>query len=162
MTVTYEAIASYTVPSAQASYTFSILPSTYTDIYYVISGTVTSGTAEYRMQLNTDTASNYSTTILLGTGSTALSVRRSSQNNIFLGSSSSSSTNENFTGSIMNYANTTTNKTVLARYNAPAIEVGASVGLYRSTSAITSVTFLTSASTMPIGTTLSLYGIKAE
>jgi hypothetical protein len=161
MAVTYEPIATYTVPSAQASHTFTVIPSTYTDIFYIIAGSSSSGTIQYKMQFNSDTASNYSATIIYGTGSTAGSTRQTTQTSAFLGSQSSTDTQGNMTGSVMNYANTTTYKTVISRYNAPAIEVGGSVGLWRSTAAITSITFLTSASTMPAGTTITLYGIKA-
>lgn len=161
MASTYVPIATYTVPSVASSYTFTSIPSTYTDIVFVIAGTSSSGTIQYRMQFNSDTGTNYSATILYGTGSAAGSTRQSSQASVFIGSQSSTDSQGNITGSIMNYANTTTYKSTVARYNAPAIEVGASAGLWRSTAAISSITFLTSASTMPVGTTLTLYGIKA-
>lgn len=151
----------YTTPSTTSSYTFTSIPSTYTDIFYIIAGTSTSGTIQYRMQFNSDTASNYSSTILYGTGSVAGSVRQTTQTSAFLGSQSSTDTQGNMSGSVMNYSNSTTFKTIISRYNAPAIEVGSSVALWRSTAAITSITFLTSASNMPTGTSITLYGIKA-
>ena len=65
-------------------------------------------------------------------------------------------------GQIQNYSNTTTYKTWLSRSNIPADFVGALVGLWRSTSAITTIQFLTTtADTFAIGTTFTLYGIKA-
>jgi hypothetical protein len=62
----------------------------------------------------------------------------------------------------MNYANTTTYKTVLTRANAAASGVDASVGLWGSTAAITSITFdLPLVRTISTGSTFTLYGIKA-
>jgi hypothetical protein len=50
----------------------------------------------------------------------------------------------------------------LARYNYTTNEVSAAVGLWRSTSAINSITILTSnAATFPTSTTFTLYGIEA-
>ena len=157
---TYTELRRTTVGTATTSVTLDLTGiSGYTDLVLIAASTVTSGTVSYRMQFNGDTASNYSATILYGTGSAAGSVRQSNQSSIFLASSSSTDVQGNFIVSIMNYSNTTTFKTVLSRYAAPAIEVGSSVGLWRNTAAITSITILTSASTMPVGSTFSLYGI---
>lgn len=65
---------------------------------------------------------------------------------------------------VENYSNTTTNKTVIARSNSSSSIAGtvAVAGLWRSTSAITSITvFCTNGSNIKAGSTFSLYGIKA-
>jgi hypothetical protein len=63
---------------------------------------------------------------------------------------------------IMNYSNTTTNKTVLARSNNAATGVDAIVGLWRSTAAINTIDlYAWTTNSFSIGTVLSLYGIKA-
>jgi hypothetical protein len=62
----------------------------------------------------------------------------------------------------MNYANTTTFKTHISRSNNSSNFVMATVGLWRSTAAITSITLLTNtADTFSVGSTFTLYGIKA-
>jgi hypothetical protein len=66
---------------------------------------------------------------------------------------------------IQNYSNTTTYKTALLRSNLatgtyPGVD--AFVGLWRSTSAITSITILPASNNLLSGSTFTLYGIKAE
>jgi len=61
----------------------------------------------------------------------------------------------------MNYANSTTNKTVLSRGNNTGNHTIAYVGLWRSTAAITSMLLGTTGSTWMAGSTFTLYGIKA-
>ena len=62
----------------------------------------------------------------------------------------------------MNYANTTTNKTVLLRNNNTAFGTEAQVGLWRSTSAINTIKlYLDRAEYYVVGSTFTLYGIKA-
>jgi hypothetical protein len=72
MPSTYDKIAAYTVPSAQASYTFTSIPSTYTDLVIIISGTQ-SADDTIGLQFNSDTAANYSTHQLYTNGSGASS-----------------------------------------------------------------------------------------
>jgi len=60
----------------------------------------------------------------------------------------------------MNYANTTTNKTILSRSNAADKGVMATVSLWRNTAAINSITLLASANNFATGSTFSLYGVK--
>jgi hypothetical protein len=66
-----------------------------------------------------------------------------------------------FTVHFMNYSNTTTNKTVLGRSSAASGFVEAAVGLWRNTSAITSITATTGGQSYQTGSTFTLYGIKA-
>jgi hypothetical protein len=76
MPATYEPIATYTAPSAQASYTFSSIPSTYTDLVLVANFGKSADTA-IKYRVNGDTGSNYSVTALYGDGSSAGSFRTS-------------------------------------------------------------------------------------
>jgi hypothetical protein len=154
---TYESIATQTLGSAAASVTFSSIPGTYTDLVLIFNGKgAASGNVTF--QFNGDTGTNYSATIIYGDGSSAGSVRVSSQSSMNIGSVGTDWTTNTF--SIMNYANATTYKTVLGRYSRPD-EVGAKVGLWRSTSAITSIVVGKSSGTYDTGSTFSLYGIKA-
>lgn len=166
---TYTAIATQTLGSAAASVTFSSIPGTYTDLVLVANGyNATGDGVAPRLVFNSDTASNYSRTILSGDGSSATSSRNTNQSEIFIGNvvgwDTTSTQPAMFIAQIMNYSNTTTNKTVLARLGAasgtyPGTE--ALVGLYRSTSAITNVQVTSGSGTFAIGSTFSLYGIKA-
>jgi hypothetical protein len=61
----------------------------------------------------------------------------------------------------MNYSNTVTNKTVIARGNTTDFAVRASVGQWRSTAAITSIAVKMGSSQFAAGSSFTLYGIKA-
>lgn len=156
---TYEPIATYTIPSAASTYTFSSIPQTYTDLVLVINGYQTVDDNVY-LQFNGDTGSNYSATAMYGNGSSASSFRNSNQTTIQLGGLFTSA-NGNGIFNIQNYSNSNTFKTVLARTNAAASGTQARVGLWRSTAAITSILVGSNSSNFVSGTTLSLYGIAA-
>ena len=167
MAITYEPIATNTLSSAAATVTFSSISGTYTDLVLIMSAFGSVGGADIRVQVNSDTASNYSLTRLIGY-TTAFSNRASNAtywqitNSVGIGSSSSEPTADVI--QFMNYSNTTTNKTMLVRHNQPQssfMETAAQVGLYRSTSAITSITFSLSSGNYSTGSTFTLYGIKA-
>jgi len=161
MPKTYEPIATYTVPSAQASYTFTSIPSTYTDLI-LVADMSTGGSANYpSVRLNGDTASNYSRTYINGDGSSASSSRNTESYMTVFGNQITAS-RVNFIMHFMNYSNTTTNKTALSRKNDASGVMGATVHLWRSTAAINSILIGSQTSdTFSIGTTFTLYGIKA-
>ena len=82
---TYSTIATTTLGTAVSSYTFNSIPSTYTDLVLVFQGNE-SGTADgILVQLNGDTANNYSTTLIIGDGTTATSDRNTSTSSLNLG-----------------------------------------------------------------------------
>jgi|688.fasta_scaffold67439_6 hypothetical protein len=159
MPATYEPIATNTLGSATSSVTFSSIPSTYTDLILVFGGSV-SAFGNLRIQVNSDTGSNYSWTRLLGDGSTASSDRGSAQTFINI-AILDTNTIGNSIVHLQNYSNTTTYKTVLTRGNSTGTYLGANVALWRSTSAINSITVLTSTGNINSSTVISLYGIKA-
>jgi len=159
-TSTYEKVATYTTPSTSTSYTFSTIPSTYTDLLMIITGTGSTAQDSY-IQLNGDTGSNYSFTRLYGTGAVAGSDRGVSQTAIKVGNfSTSQNTNQIH---FMNYCNSTTYKTVLPRTGdaGTGSAIIAAAGLWRNTSAITSITLFVTAGNISAGATFTLYGIKA-
>lgn len=161
MPSTYEPIATNTLGSTATIITFSSIPSTYTDLVLVVA-CLDNGGGRTRLRLNGDSATNYSRINLVGNGSGAASYQGTSEAQFDLsvaaGTSSTSPTVQVI--SINNYSNTTTNKTILSRYSLASGATEAMTGLYRSTSAITSVSYFTQG-TMQIGTTATLYGIKA-
>jgi len=141
---TYEAIATQTLGSAAATVTFSSIPQTYTDLVLVLSAKVSTADNSY-VRLNSDTGTNYSWTALWGDGTSRGSARSSNTANgivmEYFAYPSSSEIN-NVIMQFNNYSNTTTFKTVLSRANHASLGVD-------------------SGSTWSIGSTFSLYGIKA-
>jgi hypothetical protein len=166
MALTYTPIATQTLSSTATTVTFSSISSAYTDLVVVVSGQVASAGIVLKIQFNSDTASNYSMTELYGTGSSAASARRTSQTAIETSYNLVNFDNGNIGNAlinVMNYSNATTYKTVLARTNSPSATYPgtvATVGLWRSTAAINSMT-LFAAANFSIGSTFSLYGLLA-
>lgn len=168
MPSTYEPIATYTAGSAVTSYTFSSIPQTYTDL--VLIGAPIGGrydSVDYRVGNGSiDTNSNYSRTNLIGrTNNTAASYRISNYGWIdtFISSGLGTDRIATVVAHFMNYANTTTYKTVLIRDGAAGDDVEATVGLWRSTAAISAIEIAYSqgGQNFKAGTTFTLYGIKA-
>ena len=160
MAATYEPIASTTLGSDTASYTFSSFPGTFTDLVLCLEGHATSGDYLY-LRVNGDTGNNYSRTLLSGSG-TAASSSRTSNFSAFHASIGTSSTARGL-GKVqfLSYANTNVYKTMLVDGGSAGAYVQNQVALWRSTAAITSITVLGGAGNLGSGFTLSLFGIKA-
>lgn len=167
MAFTYEPIATYTLSSSAQSYTFSSIPGTYTDLILIVSAFNTSGNASYRIYYNGDTANNYSAAYMEGDGNggAPYSSRWSSRADIPFARGASSTVPDVITTSLNNYSNTSTFKTSLSRYSLGSTlgkRTSATVGLWRSTAAITSITVTTGdATSMGSGSMFTLYGIAA-
>jgi hypothetical protein len=157
---TYTPIATTTLGSAAASYTFSSIPSTYTDLVLVFIGTATGGDYGIQFQLNGDTANNYSATRLYGTGTTAASTRYANNSGIFYGDIGTSPIVSNISH-FQNYASTTTYKTVIGRQNNTNGEVNINAALWRSTAAINSIKVYLYSTNLGSGSQITLYGIAA-
>ena len=134
----------------------------------VTGGTTRASTSDtVRIQFNSDTATNYSSTYLLGNGTAASSSRNATSSNLFVEGlrlvGTTYGLNSMFTLDIMNYANTTTYKTAIGRANLPEqFGTTAAVGLWRSTAAINSIYLQgDTVANFAIGTTFNLYGIAA-
>lgn len=159
---TYTPIATTTLGSAAADYTFSSIPSTYTDLVLVFNGRCTStGGWNLFLQFNGDTSTAYSSTSMYGDGTTAAS-GRGTNNASTPGFVVDGSNYGQVNASIMNYANTTTYKTVIGRGSTAAGSyVDARVGLWRNTSAINSIRIYSNGGNWQTGSTFTLYGITA-
>jgi hypothetical protein len=162
MPTTYEKIATTTLGSPNTTITFSSIPSTYTDLRLTLVASITTGSDVVNMRFNGDTATNYSNTTLYGTGSAAGSFRKNNDNKIGFndGTAGISTVIDFYTADIFSYAGST-NKTCLKttsddKNGSGGVEV--SVSLYRSASAINSVSVF-SGTTFATGTTATLYGI---
>jgi hypothetical protein len=155
------AIASNTLGSDSASITFSSIPGTYDDLMVVcyIKSNGTSNESA-RLRFNSDTGSNYSNTYLYGDGSSPGYYYDTSRS--YIQSYASSTGVSNQVAHILNYANSSYKKTCLMRSaqdNNGSGYTSLEVGLWNSTSAITSVT-LVSQTSFRTGSVFALYGIK--
>lgn len=166
---TYESIATTTLSSAASSVTFSSIPSTYTDLILVVRGSSTAGT-NARMRVgngSVDTGSNYSFTSMDGTGSAAVSTRFTNETSYAMQWYSQFSTAPDRVTTeithIMDYANTTTYKSIIVRSGLWLTGTSEGIGLWRSTAAINTLTyFCAGATTFAAGFTATLYGLAAS
>jgi hypothetical protein len=155
---TYTPLQSIELTSTSTSVVFSNIPQTYEDLIIIVNGTTNTG-SYFTLRFNGDTTSTYSNTEMDGSSSGASSNRNINNNYMYNGSIITTQTN--VINHINNYSNSTTNKTVLTRSNYATTGVKASIGLWRNTSAITSIECGTGGSnTFQAGTTFDLYGIS--
>jgi hypothetical protein len=165
MPATYEPIATTTLGSAAASITFSSIAATYTDLRVIFTGTTTVSGETLYYRFNSDSGSNYSITQLYGTGSSAASRRLTSATQLSTTYAYSlvDTNPQMITFDVFSYAGSTY-KTTLGNHagdNNGAGGVDLTVGLWRSTAAITSIfMFASGGTTFKAGTTATLYGIK--
>lgn len=159
MPSTYTPIISTTLSSNQSDVTFSTITGVYTDLVLSISSIDTTGPQQLNLQLNGNTSTDYSNTRLIGDGSSAASNRGTNETAMNIGFSTTAwgTSIINF----MNYSNTTTFKTVLSHSGQGARETKVTTGLWRQTSAITSIRLFPSTGSFVAGSTFTLYGIKA-
>lgn len=160
MALTYEPIATTTTGSVTTSVTFNSLGS-YTDIILIANGGTVSSSGSFYLRFNSDTGSNYSATSLYGQGTSAASNRWSGTSMFISGNAIGIGANTTTIMQFMNYGNSTTYKTVLARSSNASGDVEANVGLWRSTAAITSIQIIGTNANIDSGVTFALYGVKA-
>lgn len=166
-TGTYTLIASSVFGSANNSVTFSSIPGTYTDLVLVCSIKADAGTPNARLLINNTTTPLASFTQLQGNGTAAASNFASGNagtggylygtyyNPLVTGSY------KTITFNLIDYANTTTYKTVLIRTSGASDAVEMMAGLWQSTNAITQLNISTGSNNFDTGSTFRLYGIEA-
>jgi len=169
MANTYALISSNTLSSSQASVTFSSIPSTYTDLVLKCSNrTASGGVEDLLIEFNNDSSTIYSSTRIVGNGSTATSSLQSGVTlmNAYESNWNSDTANTFSNGEfyIPNYTSTS-NKPIsiygAREVNATAGTLTARAGLYRNTSAITSIKLTYSGGNSHLtGSSFFLYGIK--
>jgi hypothetical protein len=162
-TNTYVALDKITVSgSSTNTVTLSAIPQTYKDLVIVCSGTQAALT-DMAIRFNGDTAGNYSKTLFSGNGSTPVTAPYTNASQIFVTYQSTSQANTII--HIMNYADTSVQKTVLAQGSATGTAVQLNSGAWRKSplEAINSITIFPFGGTnFSDGYTVSLYGIAAE
>jgi len=167
-TGTYTLISSTTLTTTTATVTFSSIPATYTDLFLVVNPLSTNN-RDVILRFNSDTGTNYSITFVsgYGGGTPAYSSGRTTNQGFmyadYYGPSNTSQSVRQI--NIMDYSNTTTYKTAIIRSsNATAYPGGgvdAIAGLWRSTSAISTIAVSLSADSFLSGSVFKLYGIEA-
>lgn len=160
---TYTQIASTTLGSAASSVTFSSIAGTYTDLVVVMNSGATA-LSDFKLNFNSDTATNYSNTFLWGSVSPDIGSARVSNGTYMLGcyyANLGTTIQTTQIINIMNYSNATTYKTALIRGAKAGTSTDAIVGLWRSTAAITRIDIASVGSTFLAGSTFNLYGITA-
>jgi hypothetical protein len=154
--------------SAQASITFSSIPQTYTDLYLVISGRLSSANSEGLFIEFNGTTSGYSARDLFGNGSSAASSTNpfGITSKLFVGSQSSTAqTASTFgvtTAYIPNYTSSN-QKSVSAdniyENNGTAAGMDVLAGLFTGTAAITSIVITSNNGNLVQYSSAALYGI---
>ena len=169
-TTSYESIATTTVGSGGvADITFSSIPATYTHLQIRgIGRTTTSNTDDnIYMQFNGDTTSNYAAHYLYGDGSNALAAGAANQSNVVACRITGASSTANRFGAtvvdILDYANTNkfkTTRVLTAHEQNGSGYIFLLSGLWRSTSAISSIKLYVSPNNIAQYSQFALYGIK--
>lgn len=156
---TYVPIQAITLSSTATEVVFTGIPQTYTDLVLVVRASFSA--EEYLCyQFNGDTASNYSETPIVGNGSSVSSGRAANRAFIFTQAVAGAGVPFIAKSNFQNYANSTTNKTVLSRTDCASRDVTASAGLWRNTAAITSIrAYALTGNNFQSGSTFTLYGV---
>jgi hypothetical protein len=163
LAVTYEPIAKVTLGSASNTITFSNISGSYTDLILQcrIVGVSNEGYSS-GLKFNGDTGSNYSYNNLYGTGSSVAATKVSNNGIMYvLGVDQGLQNSVNFgTINIFNYSNSSIYKTVLTQWGQAENSTMINTGLWRSTSAITSIELSHYSNyTFSTGSIFTLYGI---
>jgi hypothetical protein len=160
---TYTPIATTTLTSNQTSASFTSISSSYTDLVLITN--VSGNDGAICIRFNNDSGSNYSYTRVRGDGSNATSSKVT--NSTYIGGASNLSVTagslQTAIWNIQNYTNTTNYKAVVFRDGMATHLTGATIGLWRSTSAITRIDLSPEFGSQVFytGSTFTLYGIKA-
>jgi hypothetical protein len=172
----FESIATITVGTATSTVTFSSIPATYTHLQlrsFSQDSRATYGITETRITFNGDSSAVYARHQLVGDGSTVFSDGVTNFQYMILGDGTFGTTTGGTFGAgiadILDYANTNKFKTIrqisgvdingtIAGYGGRA---GLSSGVWRSTSAISSITLLAQNGNFSQYSQFALYGVKA-
>ena len=169
-TNSYESIATVLVGSGgQANIDFTSIASTYKhlQVRWLARNNQSAPDDTLAIQFNGDTASNYALHLLYGDGSSTGAVGLSNRSEILVGYQTSNSASANQFGvgilDILDYANTNKFKTVRNlggddRNGGGTVALAS--GLWRSTSAITSIKFFSGGASFQQHSQFALYGIK--
>jgi hypothetical protein len=173
---TFTLIASSTAGSGGAAdFTFTSIPSTYTDLCVYLSGRSTASFTRriLRLRINgSSTASDYSGRDLIGSGSAASSGTQAPGDSSYIqiydlpAASATANTFGNISIYIPNYANSSTYKSIsvdsVAEDNATAAYMSLLAGLYNQNTAISQIYLAPDSGNFAQHSTAYLYGIKKD
>ena len=166
MALTYEPIATTVLASNTSSVAFTSISSAYTDIKLIITLVNLDNGVQTYLRFNSN-STGYSRQTLIGNGATVLSEQVLTLSSMAIaGMSASDTTRPTFAEvDIFSYAGST-HKTALIRESNDRNGAGGTVlntGVWTNTAAITSITVGNDGPSggMGVGTTITLYGIKA-
>lgn len=155
---TYTPVANYTVSGTSTSLiTFNSF-SGYTDLILRIQGT---SWGNGRLRFNSDSGANYNWNVVTGDGTSAFNNRSNNDTSLVTGYYGGNGINF---AQIMNYANSTTYKSVLTRASNAAVGTDMMNGTWRNTAAITTITVqvnATGSGTFANGDNITIWGIVA-
>jgi hypothetical protein len=160
----FESIATQTVSSSVSSVTFSSIPSTYTHLQIRVMALTSSANNNIRMRFNSDTASNYSTHELTGSGA-AISALSSLTTGMYPTFSPGNTHPGVMIIDVLDYKDTnkyTTIRSLWGYDNNGSGYLGLSSGSWRNTNAVTSIEFTHTlgGATISANSHFALYGIK--
>lgn len=174
----FESIATVTASGGETSLSFTSIPGTYKSLQirgmYLDTQTASNAGEQLFIRYNSDSGSNYNYHTLYGDGTSvtadngATTYVRVKQAGVRTGPSSQTTTYGSFVFDLIDYASTSKYKTSKAFSGAnnnstsTAFQVALDSGLWRSTSAVTSITLLPGSDTFATGTKFALYGIKGS
>jgi hypothetical protein len=166
---TYEPINSVVLGTSATSISFTSIPQNYSDLVIISNARISGVSGEgVNIQFNSDSSALYSQTRLYSNQSANVSDRGTGlvQTDVayLVGNDASANLFSPFTIDIVNYKSTTNFKSFFSRwYNPQANQhMGVNAGLYRSTTAITSLNlFPSNGKSFVSGTSVYLYGILA-
>ena len=164
---TMTALATQTLTATAGSITFTAIPQDYTDLKVIIVGYAYTSDSYGGLQIrfNSDSGANYGHRGMFTIG-TPTTYSNFGMNHWSVGVIQDYTTGSNTYVSsaelnIMNYSNTTTYKTGLSKTGIAKYRVDATVGMWRSTAAINSITVTPTDTPLNVGTIVTIYGIKA-
>jgi hypothetical protein len=165
MASTYEPIATTTLSSAASQIEFGSISGSFTDLVIVFQGKTASATNLLLRVGNgsVSTTSLYSWLPFAGDGTAARTGHYINDTSIQCDFYNYIQNDFGFMAIInfMNYSNTTTYKTILHRDNHASLGTSTGVAMWRSTSAIDVIRLYRDNYDFAIGTTATLFGIKA-
>ena len=167
----FDSISTATGTGSSGTITFSSLPTTYTHLQIRYVGRVTNADTGENLfiQFNSDTGTNYTWHYVEGTPGAPTTSGSTNATRILSGRLSAANAAANIMGvgiiDILDYRNTSKNKTVKTESGQDRNSVGQKrwdSGVWRSTSAITSITLINGSGTnFTTASVFALYGIEA-
>jgi hypothetical protein len=158
---TYSPITTQTLGSTAAYIDFTSIPSTYTDLVVQCSLIGSSGAGYIYMRVNSDSGANYSRQELQGDGASITAQYVSGEGLAYIHSKVLGTGYVPVRVEMLEYKNTSVYKSWVCRGADAASSTSIVAGLWKSTSAITDIRIAVTTATFAVGSTFTLYGIRA-